>query len=239
MSVGFNANKFVENSKDYASHTIDKVEAIEEPKPKRKKKSNEVVPVASGSIVPANNQTNLNFLQNDLSYMTAYQETNDQLDSAIKELNILGSEVMNELVSIKSSRTLKNKYGYINDMSNTVTSIINAKINAIKEKNKTINDVNNMELNRMKELKLDASKEDDNTKIMNLYDAFVNTPIGAGPGILGPSMRDMTISGGAPDLNRMAIGNDQTAWEQSLSPAENRMLLEAKGAIDTVVFYDE
>ena len=56
------------------------------------------------------NDTNLNFLQSDVSYMTAYKETNDQLDSAIKELNILGGEMMNELMTIKSSKTLKNKY---------------------------------------------------------------------------------------------------------------------------------
>ena len=67
--------------------------------------------------------------------MTAYKETNEQLDSSINELNMLGAEVMNELRTIKGSKTLKNKYGLINDMSSTVTNIINTKISAIKEKN--------------------------------------------------------------------------------------------------------
>ena len=242
-SLGFNPDAFVKESKDYKEHTIEKVVAeVVEDKPKRKKK-NEVVKGGSTSIAPANapENANLNFLQSDISYMTAYQETNEQLDSAIKELNMLGSEVMGELVKVKSSKTLKNKYNYINDMTATVTNIISTKIGAIKEKNKTINDVNNMELRRMKELKIDTSQEDDNARIANLYDAFVNTPIGTygGQNILGPSLADMTLMGGAPDMNRMAIGNDQAQWEQGLNPAENRMLLEAKGLVETVVFYDQ
>ena len=242
-SLGFNPDAFVKESKDYKEHTIEKVVAeVVEDKPKRKKK-NEVVKGGSTSIAPANapENNNLNFLQSDISYMTAYQETNEQLDSAIKELNMLGSEVMGELVKVKSSKTLKNKYNYINDMTATVTNIISTKIGAIKEKNKTINDVNNMELRRMKELKIDTSQEDDNARIANLYDAFVNTPIGTygGQNILGPSLADMTLMGGAPDMNRMAIGNDQAQWEQGLNPAENRMLLEAKGLVETVGFYDQ
>ena len=242
-SLGFNPDAFVKESKDYKEHTIEKVVAeVVEDKPKRKKK-NEVVKGGSTSIAPANapENNNLNFLQSDISYMTAYQETNEQLDSAIKELNMLGSEVMGELVKVKSSKTLKNKYNYINDMTATVTNIISTKIGAIKEKNKTINDVNNMELRRMKELKIDPSQEDDNARIANLYDAFVNTPIGTygGQNILGPSLADMTLMGGAPDMNRMAIGNDQAQWEQGLNPAENRMLLEAKGLVETVVFSDQ
>ena len=240
MSVGFNPDNFIKDSKDYKEHTIEKVEVAEIiDKPKRKSKKS-----SSTSIAPANTNdtgTNLNFLQSDMSYMTAYQETNDQLDSAIKELNMLGGEVMNELMNIKSSKTLKNKYNYINDMSSTVTNIISAKINAIKEKNKTINDVNNMELKRMKELKINTVEEDDNTKIANLYNAFINTPIGANPAqnILGPSLTDMTLVGGAPDMSRVSIGNDQASWEQSLDPAQNRMVLEAKGMIETIVMYDE
>ena len=242
-SLGFNPDNFIKESKDYKEHTIEKVEAeIVEDKPKRRKK-NEVAKGGSTSIAPANatQDTNLNFLQSDVSYMTAYQDTNEQLDSAIKELNMLGSEVMGELVKIKSSKTLKNKYNYINDMTATVTTIISTKIGAIKEKNKTINDVNNMELRRMKELKIDPSQEDDNARIANLYDAFINTPVGTygGQNVLGPGLADMTLMGGAPDMNRVQIGSDQAAWEQNLNPAENRMLLEAKGVVETVVFYDQ
>lgn len=238
MSVGFNPNKFIKESKDYVDHKVDKVVPAvteqQETKPKRGRKKKE----SSEVIVPVQQGTELNYLQSDISYMTAYKETNEQLDSSINELNMLGAEVMNELRTVKGSKTLKNKYGLINDMSSTVTNIINTKISAIKEKNKVINDANSMDLRRMKELKISQTQEDDNTRMMNLYDAFVNTQVGT-RAPLGPSLTDMTLYGGAPTMDRVEIGSDQSAWEQSLDPVQNRMLLEAKGAIKTVVFYDE
>ena len=244
--VGFNANRFIKSSDECVNHTVDQVvdeTTPAEPKRKRATKKKEMVKEVSNTNAP------INFLQTDISYMEAYKDTNDQLDHAILQLDTLGGTLFNELETIRGSKTLKNKYNYINDMVSTTSGIISAKISAIKEKNKTINDVNNLELRRMKELKASQSQEDDNTKIMNLYDAFINTPVGVYGGanggsptsILGPSMADLTLSGGAPDLGRVTINGDtdQVNWEAGLDPAQNRMVLEAKGAIETVVFFDE
>lgn len=240
--AGFNPNKFIKNSSECADHSVDKVvvtKTVEAAPSKSKEKKTEVAVVDNTAIAPT---SSLSYLQSDMPYMTAYQETNNQLDDSINQLNMLGNELMSEFVTVKNSKTLKNKYNYMNDMTSTLTNIISTKIGAIKEKNKTINDVNNLELKRMQQLKTTMNEDDDNTKIMNMYDAFINTPIGVGGGrdILGPSIRDLTVSGSlSPDMNRMSIGTDQQMWEQSLSPAENRMVLNAKGVIDTVVMYDE
>lgn len=236
--AGFNPNKFIKDSSECSDHSVNVVPVTKTSQTKRKKKTKEeetTTPVVVEAPVP---QTSMSYIQNDIPYMMAYAETNQQLDSAIKELNVLGGEIMTELVNVKNSKTLKNKYNYINDMTSTLTSIINTKIGAIKEKNKSINDVNNLELRRIKDLKINNAEEDDNVKIMNLYDAFVNTPIGSGQNILGPSMSELTLSGGT-NLPVIGIGNDQQAWEQQLNPTENRMLLGAKGVIETVVMYDE
>ena len=69
----------------------------------------------------------------------AYAETNQQLDNAIQELNVLGAEMMGDLQMVRSSKTMKNKFNIINDMTENTVSIINAKIAAIREKNKSIN----------------------------------------------------------------------------------------------------
>ena len=99
------------------------------------------------------------------------------------------------------------------------------------------------ELSRIKELKTSANAEDDNTRIANLYDAFINTPVGVGPRpSLAPSIQDMVMPQSSPsDVSYFNIGgmNDQQIWEANLSPSENRMVLDAKGLIDTVVMYDE
>jgi hypothetical protein len=42
-------------------------------------------------------------------------------------------------------------------------------------------------------------------------------------------------------IPQAALGStmsEQAAWEQSLDPAQNRMILEAKGAVETIVVYD-
>lgn len=238
---GFNPNKFVKDSTDYKSHSIEKVEAeivTELPKKKSRKKQTAVVVGASTDIAPSGGQTQLNFLQSDISYMEAYKDTNEQIDGVISDLNVLAASTMDELMKLKASKTIKNKFSYVSNLTENATSIINAKLTAIKEKNKVINDANTMDLRRLKELKLDTSKEDDNTRIANMYDAFINTPIGTGMNVLGPSVQDMTLMGGTT-LERMSIGNDQTQWEQGLDPVQNRMLMEAKGTVETVVMFDE
>ena len=241
--IGFNVNKFVKGSEDSKSHSLESdmvtvVESTVNPGQKRSRKKKEETIMTP---IPAA-QTSMSYLQENIPYASAYNDTNRQLDEAIMQLDMLGGEIVSELQTVRSSKTLRNKYNYINDMTATAASIINAKLSAIKEKNKTINDVNRMELERMKQLKTTASQEDDNTRIANLYDAFINTPVGVGRAGLAPNMQDILTGGmgNIPDVARMSIGgNDQTAWEQSLSPAENRMVLEAKGAIDTVVVYDD
>ena len=239
-STGFNPNKFIKDSTDYKSHSIEKVEGeiVEVPKKKTNRKKQTAIVVGASTELAPSGPSQLNFLQSDISYMEAYKDTNEQLDSVINDLNMLGASTMDELIKLKASKTIKNKFAYMSSLTENATGIINAKLTAIKEKNKVINDANSMDLRRMKELKLDASKEDDNTRIANMYDAFINTPIGTGMNVLGPSVQDMTLAGGST-LERLSIGNDQTQWEQGLDPVQNRMLMEAKGVVETVVMFDE
>ena len=236
---GFNVSSFVEGNEEHKDLTITREIAVVETTPVQRKRSKKKEEAAVGEVVIPTPQTSMSYIQENIPYQIAYNETNQQLDESIQQLNMLGAEVMGDLQMIRGSKTLKNKYGFLNDMTGNAVAIINAKIAAIREKNKTINDVNNLEIRRIKELKIQSSEEDDNTRIANLYNAFVNTPIGMGPGILGPSVQDTMLIGGGQDLARAAIGGDQAAWEQTLDPAQSRMLLEAKGAIETVVVYDE
>ena len=238
----FNINAFVRGSpeNDRSVTTIavpvDNSAPATTKKTSKKKKKEET---ETTSIVPVIPETSMSYIQQNIPYATAYQDTNKQLDESIMQLNALGGEVVTELQAVRSSKTLRNKYNIINDMTMTATTIINAKISAIKEKNKTINDINHLELARLKELKTKTNEEDDNVRIANMYDAFINTPIGVGPSMLGPSVQDIVIPSGNPTLSHVPIGDDQAMWEQSLNPAENRMVLEARGSIETVVMYDD
>jgi len=237
-NVGFNIGSFVKGSSDNKDLTVkSEITDVVVETPKKSRKKNTEVEV----VQPAVPQTSMSYIQENIPYQMAYNETNQQLDDAIQQLNMLGGEIMTDLQMVRASKTLKNKYGYINDMTENAVGIINAKISAIKEKNKTINDVNNLEIRRIKELKLQTSDEDDNTRIANLYNAFVNTPIGGGLGVLGPNPQEMMMVGAGDQYARAAIGpiDDTSMWQASLDPAGNRMLLESQGKIETVVVYDE
>ena len=237
-NVGFNIGSFVKGSSDNKDLTVkSEITDVVVETPKKSRKKNTEVEV----VQPAMPQTSMSYIQENIPYQMAYNETNQQLDDAIQQLNMLGGEIMTDLQMVRASKTLKNKYGYINDMTENAVGIINAKISAIKEKNKTINDVNNLEIRRIKELKLQTSDEDDNTRIANLYNAFINTPIATNSRILGPSPQEMMMVGAGDQYARAAIGpiDDTALWQASLSPSDNRMLLDAQGKIETVVIYDE
>lgn len=241
MNMSFNINKFIKDSNECSDHTLKQettavVKTVDETKKKTKKKSETPAVQASTPVVAA---TSMSYIQENIPYASAYADTNQQLDDTINALNILGSEIITDLNMVRGNKTLRNKYNIVNEMTQTATSIINTKLAAIKEKNSTINNINKLELDRLKQIKVSASEEDDNTRIANLYDAFINTPIGAGPSVLGPSMQDIIAGGQAgPSVPMAPIGSDQQMWEAGLNPAENRMVLEAKGAIETVVMYD-
>ena len=192
--MSFNINKFVKDSNDYSEHSLEQetalvVKTIDETKKKKSKKNEIAVSGQSNSVITPS--TSMSYIQENIPYAGAYAETNQQLDETIAQLNMLGAEIVTDLNMVRGNKTLRNKYNIVNEMTQTATSIISAKLSAIKEKNSTINSINKLELDRLKQIKVSASEEDDNTRIANLYDAFVNTPIGAGPGVLGPSMQDM------------------------------------------------
>ena len=239
--VSFNIKSFIKGSDEYKEKDIvvpvDVVETTPSTKKTRKKKEEtNIIKATTAPLVP---QSSMTYIQENIPYDIAYNTTTEQLDEAINQLNYLSSEVMKEFQNVKNSKTLKNKYNYINDLANTTGSIISSKIMAIKEKNKTINDISKLEIARLKELKIRQNEEDENQQVAKMYDAFINMPMGVGVTGLAPSMQDMIMPGG--NMTMMSSGMDdmsQAAWEANLSPAENRMVLDAKGVIDTVVVYD-
>lgn len=246
----FNIKSFIKGTEEEKNHTLNLPSSEQESEnntttttSKRGRKKKEETTTNQQQLAIPIPSSSMSYIQENIPYASAYVDTNKQLDDSIAQLDILSGELFSELQNVKNSKTLKNKYGYMNDMTSTMANLISTKISAIREKNKSINDANHLELNRIKELKTSANAEDDNTRIANLYDAFINTPVGVGPRpSLAPSIQDMVMPQSSPsDVSYFNIGgmNDQQIWEANLSPSENRMVLDAKGLIDTVVMYDE
>ena len=123
-------------------------------------------------------------------------------------------------------------------LGSTAASLINTKVSVIKEMNKVITDSHNLDLKRMKDLKVTENQVDDDKRIMDMYQAFVSTPVGSGPA-LGPNMTDITLMTGINNMVRADIGPDTySSYSQNINPAQNMMRLENNPDVKTVVVYD-
>lgn len=225
--IGVNFSFFT--SDDAASiATIDNTPT--EKKKKSKAKTVEVVP----SIHEANAKPGVI----DVDYSSTYGETTGLLRGAIIQADQMASEIQDDLDAVRSSKTLKGKYTYITNLTSAKASILSTKIAAIREMNSSITQSHNLELNRMKALKLDQKNENDDMRIMDIYSAFVNQPVG----VYTPptaNIQDLTL--GVNNPNGAVSGVEMISPSQTgaLTPEQNRMRMESNPNIQTVVRYDQ
>lgn len=214
-----------------------------------KKDTTKTKKLSDGSeIVLAESETTaeLSVLQTNEPYSNSYNETNSMLKSAILQTDVMNTEIRSDLDSIRSSKTLKKKYDYIALLSGTSATLLGTKVNAIKELNKTINDCHNLELKRVKELKLTENEKDDDKQIMDMYNAFISTPIGtnmsSNSASFIPSPSEITMSS-MPGIVKVGdIGSTDAGYlnyVNNLTPAQNMMRYENNPNIETVVVYDQ
>ena len=210
----------------------------EEPK---KKKSSKVSKVVSGEVVPdaivkSNTTPGMDVAEAD--YARSYAETNNLIKGAIIQADALSADIKMDLDEVRSSKTMKGRYTYITNLTASASSLLSTKIAAIKELNASITQAHNLELNRFKALKLDNKNENDDMKMMDIYSAFVNTPVG----VYTPpaaSIQDLALGVNNPTGNMSAIEMvAPSAQGGPLTPEQNRMRMEGNPNIQTVVRYD-
>ena len=176
----------------------------------------------------------------EVDYARSYNETNNLIRGAIIQADELSAEIKDDIDAVRSSKTLKNKYTYITNLTASASSLLTTKIAAIKELNSTITQSHNLELNRLKALKLNESAENDDMRMMDLYSSFINTPIGAyTPNT--PTIQDITlgVNGTNPSVNSIEMQGSMNGNANSLTPEQNRMRMEANPNIQVVVRYDQ
>lgn len=217
-------------------------------KPKRKyTKKND-----SDRIVKAENADGqLNDLQSNEPYINKYSETNNLLKNTIVQIDIGLGEMQKDLTDLRSSKTLKGKYNYIGLLQGSMGNYIGNKISAIKELNSTLHKCNDLEMRRLKELNIANQAKDDNTAIMDMYSAFVNTPISNPTNLspyspIGPSSQQMTVNN--PNIIADIITADGTSgavdigyanYVANMTPQQTMMALESNPDIQEVVIYNQ
>lgn len=176
-------------------------------------------------------------LVTNVPYAESYEETNGMLKGMILQIEGLQGELKQEFNDIRLSTRMRGKYQYLTDISATISSLSSTKLAAIKELNSVISKCHDMELKRTKELKIDATGNDD-AAVMSLYENIINTPrqqLEAGfmpPRLETGDIPLMVQPQGGMDIFQPAVTSEQ------FTPEQNRMIAESNPDIKTVVVYD-
>lgn len=172
-------------------------------------------------------------------YYDRYSKTNALLDQTIYEIDDLNSAVKRELKAITASKTLKKKFEYVSELAGTSGNLLSTKVTAIRELNKSITDAANLEIRMARENK--EAEETDDKRIMDMYNAFINTPVGVYTGPQAPSAVDMVMGNNGTTLMTKVNGEYQEdpGYDQyinNLTPEQRKIQLEGKNIKLCVVF---
>lgn len=180
----------------------------------------------------------LSIMETNEPYENKYTETNNILRSAIAQLDMEMAQLKGDIEIVRSSKTMRNKYQYLSQMQQSMGNYISNKISAARELNNTISKCNDFEMKRFKEVRAGAEADkDDDQRVMEMYKAFVNTPVSSNP---FPNVSQMGVSG-SPIQSAM-VGNVDMMYNNyltNMTPQQNAMHLEGNPNIQQVIVYNQ
>lgn len=182
----------------------------------------------------------------EMPTMYSYNETTSMTRNTINQLDMLASEVKEELDAVRMSRTLKRRNDYIVGLSGTLGNLLSTKLAAIREINNSISKSNELDYKIAKDRKSSEDLANDDKRVMDLYNAFITNP-GNNPnqvGILGPSGLDATVLGSQIIRADSSPSNDQISdigylqYVSNMTPEQKMMYYEQDPNVKQVVVYD-
>lgn len=242
---------FTKNSTDAVLITGDNSDYTPGAKKKSRKKSNgtdlftappHMATQVAEDFSVANNRSDrsLSIIESNEPYANKYLETDAILRSAIAQLDANMMELQRDLNEVRRSKTLRNKYTYMASMQDSLSNMISNKISAARELNNTISKCNDMELKRYKEVNAvsSASKLDEDQRIMEMYRAYVNTPVNSTP---FPNVGQMALSN--PIDQDIIMAADQSAmynqYVSNMTPQQTMMHVADNPNVKQVVVYNQ
>lgn len=228
--------------------SIPLVEPVTESKPKRKSRKPNTTngPITDSNIDDENSGTDAHGFANE-PYVNKYEETTNALKNAVVQIDMGLAELQSDVNQIRNSKTLKSKYTHLANLQATMSNYINTKITAIREINNTISKCNDLEIKRAKELNLAASSQDSDKNIMDMYNAFISMPNGGaapipnGAGSLGPTVSQLTMSGGSTGIPLSAEISEEQGFQNyldNMNPSQRLSMYENDPNIQQVVVYN-
>lgn len=184
-----------------------------------------------------------NPINSDMPYSQTYNANMAMMGGTIAQIDNLNGQLLGDLREVRALRKSFKKYEYLGTIAGAITSLIGNKISTVREMDSIITKCHDLELKRAKELKAGVDDGDDDKKLMDLYSAFINNPVGSPANnmpYLNVSQADL-MSAGVRSNNMFSPDNDPgfTQYEQNLTPEQNAMLNEGNPNIETVMVYDQ
>ena len=202
-----------------------------ERKPRTKKADNpEIVSVQGAGDLQIQANTKV-------PYQSTYDETTGILKNAILQADQLLAEVKEDIDAIRASKTLKSKYTYLTNLTASAANLINTRITAAREINSSITQAHNLELKRSKDLKeFERDDKNDDARMMDMYSAFINSPIGMYDNSLNmPTIPNMMLGPNDGSINAVSMGSTNGS---ELTPEQLRLRMENNPNIEEVVKYE-
>ena len=182
-----------------------KIEETEEPQKKRRGRPPKRKSINSNEINKDEvSSRKLNPLESNAPYIDSYKENMKELKNTITGIDVMVTQIHRDLQMVRASKTLKRKYDYICQLSDTESGLVGNRISAIREINNAITNAHRLEITRAKETN-SVDNQDDDKAIFDMYNAYVNTPFGAVPG--APVMPNLGNIVQSPSLNAIPINS--------------------------------
>lgn len=183
----------------------------------------------------------------DLSSAYTYAETTNMARRTIDQLDLLASEIKDELESVRMARTMNRKYDHIVGLSNSLGQILSTKITAIREINNSISKANDLDYRREKDRRSVEAAQNDDKGIMDLYTSFVaNSGMQSNMNNIAPSILNSTVPGSS--IIRAMPSSDGTLepiedygylnYVSNMTPEQRLMYMEQDPNVKQVVVYD-
>ena len=184
----------------------------------------------------------------DMSTIYTYNETNGLLHETLGQIDSINRELVQEFNSVRHNRTLKNKYGVLNDLSANIGSLIANRISTIREINNCITKANDLDYKKFKDKEAAAASMNDDKYISDIYQAFIQNPQNSAPQYQMPMIDPAIMGSGIVRANMTPemINNPSQPimdagylnYVANMSPEQNMMRYEGNPDIKQVVVYD-
>lgn len=207
-----------------------------------RRKKEETGEVNGGDIIRVENSE----IVENTPTIYSYMQTTNMLQETLQQIDMVASEIKEEMDAARLSRTLKNKHNYIVGLSANLSGLLGTKIQVIREINSAISKSNEMDYKKEKDRRAADGAQNDDKYIMDMYTSFIRNPMGQ-DNRLAPSAIDSAVANiGGSGIIRSPLQAAQEGitdigylnYLNRLTPEQNMMFYEQNPNVKTVVVFD-